>query len=57
VSADAIFSVISPGRIAVERIDAPLDPDALAATVMERLEDRCGGVLPNSAEAAATLPW
>jgi hypothetical protein len=31
--------------------------DALAATVMERLEDRCRGLLPGQYEAAATLPW
>ena len=42
-------------RYRPERVDAPLDHDAVAATVMERLEDRCGGVLPDS--AAATLPW
>jgi hypothetical protein len=39
-----------------EHVDAPLDHDALATTVMERLVDRCGGALPDSAEAAGTLP-
>ena len=43
-------------RYRPERVDAPLDHDALAATVMERLEDRCGGVLPDSAKRPLPCP-
>src|SRR6266542_3356069 len=43
-------------RACPERVDAPLDHDALAATVMERLKDRGGGVLPDNAKRPLPCP-